>query len=376
MTDEPDAAALAEAQAAAGQWESALATAAAGLARSPEEPRLLAVLLRVLRAQRRHGEAVDVAQRLLVVAPSEPYAYRLAMLALLDVQWVDEAIGLAVRAVQLDPGNAVNHLSVARAWAQSSRPEAPARQLAAARQAVVLGPHSPDAHVQVGAAWAANGQPAAARAAYQEALRLDPQNAAALNNLAVLDLRAGRPGSAARYLADALAVDPQDGTALHNLDAVAVRVVRRLAWWMALSPVPGLACSASGAVGAGRVLALASVLGAPVTVARAWRALTDGQRTHLRGLPRRVRTSSWLWPLFAAVAGGWAVVAATVGPPMATAGSARGYAVVLACAALLRVLTVLVRPSARAEVAGWGERMRRSPQRRGRPSDGAGRTVA
>ena len=57
---------------------------------------------------------------------------------------------------------------------QSARPEAISRQLEAAREAVLLDPVSPDAQVQIGTALAANGEPAAARAAYREALRLDP----------------------------------------------------------------------------------------------------------------------------------------------------------------------------------------------------------
>ena len=152
--------ALPEALVAAQRWDAALTAVSSGLARTPDDPRLIGLLVRCLRGLHRRQDAVDAAQRLLSVSPQDPYAYRLATLVLLDMDWVDEAIGLARRAVALDPATAANHLALSRAWAASTRPEARAEQLGAAREAVLLDPHSADAQVQIGAAWLPTATPA------------------------------------------------------------------------------------------------------------------------------------------------------------------------------------------------------------------------
>ncbi len=357
--------ALPEALVAAQRWDAALSAVSTGLARTPDDPRLIALLVRCLRGLHRRQEAVDAAQRLLTVSPQDPYGFRLATLVLLDMDWVDEAIGLARRAVALDPATAANHLALSRAWAASTRTEARSEQLAAAREAVQLDPHSADAQVQIGAALAADGDPRAARLAYLEALRLDPQHAAALNNLAVLDLHAGAPDAAARHLAAALAADPQGSVARRNLDAMAVRMIHRLSWWMLLAPVPAVVAAGGGYRLAARVLAAVAVLGMPLIALRWWRALTPGQRAHLAGLPERVRRRTLAWPLVAAVVGGVALVLGGIGD--VAPWLLLTYLVGLGYVALVRWSTAMTGRSWRAQRAGWGERLRRWAGRRDDP---------
>lgn len=355
--DDDDPWSLPEALVAAERWEPALEAISAALARRPQDARLLGLLVRTLRGLRRPADAVTAARGLLTAAPQDPYAFRLATLVLLDVGWVDEAVGLAARAVALDPAGPANHLALAQAWGSSNRPGAVARQLAAAREAVALAPNSPDAHVAIGVALAADGDPQAARLAYLEALRLDPNHPAALNNLAVLALDAGAPEDAARHLAAALAADPHGPTALRNLDAVALRVIRRLEWWMALAPVPALALAAAGQVGAARVLGLLALLALPAVLLRWWRALTAGQRTHLRALRRRVRRGTWAWPVAAGLLGGTALVRASFGAPRPI--EVVGYALVVGYLLLLRSSATMGRRGWRPTLAGWRVRLRR-----------------
>jgi Flp pilus assembly protein TadD len=344
----------------AQRWDAALQALAPALAADPGNPRLLGLLVRTLRGQGRRQEAVDAARRLLTVAPEDPYAFRLATLVLLDVGWVDEAIGLAVRAVTLDPHNAANHLALSRAWAQSGRPGAVRHQLAAAREAVLLEPNSPDAQVQIGAALAADADIEGARAAYRAALRLDPANPAALNNLAVLDLRSGDHAAAVRGLSAALTADPQDAVARRNLDTVALRTLRRLGWLLALAPVPALVAARLGQPGLSRVLAVAVLLGVPVAVIGFLRALSPGQRRALRDLPHRLRWWSWVWPAAAAAAGGWALATTLVAPAGVSGTDVIAYLLVVGALAMFRVLTVLLRPSWRAEAAARRARWRRA----------------
>lgn len=357
-SEEDDPWSLPEALVAAERWDAALAAITPALANRPQDARLLGLLVRSLRGLRRHAEAVTAAQSLLSTSPADPYALRLATLALLDVGWVDEAIGLAARAVALDPAGPANHLALSQAWGSSGRPGAVARQLAAAREAVALAPNSPDAHVAIGVALAADGDPDAARLAYLEALRLDPHHPAALNNLAVLALDAGATEDAARHLAAALAADPHGPVALRNLDTMAVRVARRLGWWMALAPFPALVVAAGGHVVAARVLALVALLALPAVLLRWWRALTPGQRVHLRSVRRRVRRGTWTWPVAAALLGGAALVRAGLGTPGRV--EVLAYGLVVGYLVLLAGWAALVGGRGwRPTLAGWRVRARR-----------------
>lgn len=340
---------LAETLVTAQRWDSARVTLGAALAANPDDPKLLGLLVRTLRALGDRQQALDASQRLLSVTPHDPYALRLGTLVLLDVGWVDEAIGLAHRAVEQDPANAANHLALSRAWAASTRPAALAQQLSAAREAVLLDPNSIDAQLQIGTALMADGDAAAARLAYLEALRLDPGNTAAMNNLAVLEIQSGSPAEAARYLAASLAANPQGVSARHNLDTLAVSIARRVGRAMLLAPAPALVAAVAGWDTAARLLALAALVGVPVVAIRVWRALNLGQRRALRGLTRRVRVRTWTWPLVAAGVGGWAIVNAALSPESITTGQLWAYTLVTLYLLLLRAMS------------GMSGRIRRSP---------------
>ncbi len=346
---------LPEALVAAQRWDSARQALGESLASNPDDPRLLGLLVRTLRAQRARQEAVQAAQRLLALTPQDPYALRLGTLVCIDVGWVDEAVGLATRAVERDPGNAANHLAASRAWAASTRPEAVQRQLESAREAVLIEPNSIDAQLQIGTALAADGDPDAARAAYLEALRMDSGNTAALNNLAVLEIQSGSAAEAARHLAASLAVNPQGAPALHNLDALTIMIARRTGRWMLLAPLPALVAAAAGFHTIARVLAALALVTLPMVGLRWWRALSAGQRRALRGLPSRVRARNWFWPVAAALVGGWAVVRAGLMPELVTSGEVVAYLMVIAS---LLLLNTLVRTPIRTRQARAAVRFR------------------
>jgi tetratricopeptide (TPR) repeat protein len=342
---------VAEALVAAQRWESARVELAAALANDPDDAHILGLMVRTLRALGERQQALDASQHLLSLTPRDPYALRLGTLVLLDVGWVDEAIGLARRAVEQDPGNAANHLALSRAWADSSRPEAVDQQLAAAREAVLLEPNSVDAQLQIGTALSAEGDSDAARAAYHEALRQDPGNTSALNNLAVLEMQAGSPAEAARHLAAALAANPHGVAARRNLDTLAVVIARRAGRWLLLAPVPALVAAASGYDLAARVLALLAVAGIPVAGVRWWRALSAGQRRAMRGLTRRVRPAAWAWPVGSAVVGGWALVRAGVWPEWVTMGQLVVYLLVMMTLIMVRAASSTPLRTRRARAA-------------------------
>jgi tetratricopeptide (TPR) repeat protein len=351
--------ALPRALVAAQRWPAALDAVGTGLAQAPDDPVLLGLQVRALRALGRAHEALPVAQRLWMRDPQDPYPWRLLTLVLLDLGQVDDAIGSATRAVALAPNDAANHLALSRAWAGSTRAGAVDQQLAAARAAVRLEPGSVDGHLQIGTALAASGEVAGARDAYHEVLRLDPDNAAALNNLAVLALQAGSHRAAARTLAAALAADPQDRDAQRNLDVVAVWAARRVGWLLLAGPVPALLAAGLGWPTVARLLVALVLVGAPASTARWWRGLTPGQRRHLRGLPQRIRPGRWLaWPATAALVGGAGLVLVLVAPAAVAGPAGALWGLVALGLAWARLLAALLRGSRRSELAGRWQRVR------------------
>ncbi len=135
-------------------------------------------------------------------------------------------------------------------------------------------------------------------------------------------------------------------------------MLRRVGWWMLLAPVPALVAAALDAPVAMWLLGAGAVLALPLVGLRWWRVLTPGQRRHLRGLPRRIRWTTWVWPAAAACLGSFALLIVATSGAMVTAEVTTGYLIVVFYVALLRLVTAVLRPSWRAEVAARWERLR------------------
>ena len=78
-------------------------------------------------------------------------------------------------------------------------------------------------HVTYGYVASSAGDKELARAEYELAVTLDPNDSAAWNNLGCLDLEAGRPLRARLRFREALRLDPQGGRARRNLEMAAPR---------------------------------------------------------------------------------------------------------------------------------------------------------
>jgi Flp pilus assembly protein TadD len=90
-----------------------------------------------------------------------------------------------------------------------------------ARLAVELGPERASNHITLGYVSSACGDRIAARACYEQALRIDPNNALAWNNLGCVDLAQGRPMQARERFRESLRLDPEGRVAKENLKLVA-----------------------------------------------------------------------------------------------------------------------------------------------------------
>lgn len=232
--------------------------------------------------------ALAAADCAIAVAPEAELAMRLRALALADLGRHRAAREAAKAAIRIDPGHWRTHyvLAIVR-----SRTDVFDEAYPAALRAVELAPHESEAHVMVGITAAGMGHKKEARAAYHEALRLDPQSATALNNLAAMDINRARLGSAARNVTAGLRVDPGAELLQRNLDIVVLRLMSRLLNLMLLTgflPMVLIAGAAHHAwwarvsVGAVQVTVYTAVIWSTV------RHLPRGAARHLRGLPRRM----------------------------------------------------------------------------------------
>jgi tetratricopeptide (TPR) repeat protein len=174
------------------------------------------------------GRALDAVNRALGLNPVDPEAHRLASRILATLGMPLEAVRAGREAVRLAPLNHAAHANFAVALA-SSRPtsdlfrvrQPPHLKEAAthARRAIELSPLSTLGHFAAGYVAARSGKTSQARAYYRAVLRINPQDAGAQNNLALIDLRHGRMSRSGRGFAQTLATDPRQRLARRNMQA-------------------------------------------------------------------------------------------------------------------------------------------------------------
>lgn len=144
-----------------------------------------------------------------------------------DADLVDEARQVAERLVRTHPNWWVSHYAQARSLLAGNRPRI-LDALHCANRAISVAPHSADAHNLAGLCLDGLNQADAARAAYQEALRLDPQHAMAMNNLATLDVGIFRLRDAARGFGTAASLEPDEELPRQNLRMLTIRLAARI----------------------------------------------------------------------------------------------------------------------------------------------------
>jgi tetratricopeptide (TPR) repeat protein len=149
---------------------------------------------------------------------------------------------------------------------------------AVAHRVVALAPNSAESHFLLADVTSDLGDRRTARLAYAEALRLDPQHAAARHDLAVLDARAHRPARALKGLIDAGTMDPSMPQVLQTVTAVLWQLSWRLRIWLIAATLVALVTSGGQAAGTSRVVAAAILV---ASAALAWWTVRD--------LPARTR---------------------------------------------------------------------------------------
>jgi tetratricopeptide (TPR) repeat protein len=146
----------------------------------------------------------------------------------LELGYHKEAAGLAEIAVQRAPFSDTCYSQLAQALARDRRQHQRARE--AARRALDLAPNRPLSHVAAGNIELHAGQKAEARRHYRRALELDPTDAAAQTNLAILSGAQRNFGHALGSLQALLAVEPGDTRARELFDRFIQTAAIDLLW--------------------------------------------------------------------------------------------------------------------------------------------------
>ncbi|QIS17255.1 tetratricopeptide repeat protein [Nocardia terpenica] len=209
------------------------------LAVEPDNAEAATYLAQTAFLSRDYREAAAQCANALRTAPKHQFALRIQALTLLhlDQHARARAEQSARRALALGPGSAENHRILAIVLRERGRP---AEALEVIDRAAELDPAEPDIHLVRGSVLrrlgrsGARHRPGPAVAAYREALRLQPENAGAVHDLALVDLDRGRLRPALRGVLSAATMDPTLTTLVRGNVAVVIRrAARRVHWSLA-----------------------------------------------------------------------------------------------------------------------------------------------
>jgi len=200
---------------------------AEALRADPEDPTVQLAIAHCYQLQGRWSNMLTMLDLAVRRAPADPQVHRKRSVALRELGRVSEALAAAEQARALDPHDARNEIVRAEALLRRRGTRAVLGALAAAVRARELDPQSVWAHLTEASVWRRMAEFGRARAAYQEALRLAPENPTALHGLATLDGARGRAVRAEAVLGGMLAAAPTDPAALR-----AARIGARQALWL------------------------------------------------------------------------------------------------------------------------------------------------
>jgi tetratricopeptide (TPR) repeat protein len=331
--------------------EEALRQLDRALATSPHDDRLWCLRAQALLQLERPDEALQAARRAAGLDPGEEWSHRLASVALVNLGRNEEAVGEAHESVRLAPNLPIVRVQLAQAMATLPRLRRAAYDEALA--AVTLDPTEPECHLVVADTARKLGWTRQAEAAYRQVLAMDPGNAAAMNNLAVLRLQQGRTGEALSGFTAAAANDPRMEVARRNVEVTAWKLLQRvtLALWLTTWVASALTNPGSDVASA----RIAPIIGALIIIfltVDSWRTVPASARPFVARLPLR---RPWMLASLILVAGG--AVCLALEPILGRGFRQGGGAVAAFGAALLAALCAVVGGSrAHALAPRWRRR--------------------
>ncbi|SDF45859.1 tetratricopeptide repeat protein [Pseudonocardia oroxyli] len=262
-----------------GRLAEAEQAAREAVALDPQDPRLLGTLSSTLLLAKRYAEGLAVAEAACAAGPELERSHRLRALHLSLLGRHAEALQAGYVSVSLSPDEPAAAHGYAKVLQRAGRP---ADAVQVARRVVELDPDSAAAHLLL-ADCASDLRDKAhrdlARREYEATLRIDPENAAAKHDLALLDARGRRPAKALAGLIAAGRLDPTMPEVARTVVVVLWQLSWRLRMWLFVVTIVTLGASLGSTTGARVSAAVVLVLTAALT----WWTTRD--------LPRRT------WPV-------------------------------------------------------------------------------
>jgi tetratricopeptide (TPR) repeat protein len=160
------------------------------LATNPGDGQALCLLARAHLGAGDPAAALDASNAAAHALPESDWPPRLASIAMMRQKRWSAAAWAAERAIQFSPNGWRSYLQRAQVDVASRHVTAAGRR--AADKAVELAPQEAEVHVAMGNIELIQRRVGPARKSYLEALRIDPNNASARNNLSVVHLRQRR----------------------------------------------------------------------------------------------------------------------------------------------------------------------------------------
>jgi tetratricopeptide (TPR) repeat protein len=198
------------------------------LASNPDDAAMLRLAAQAhLAADQRAGSAqnaISAAKRSLALEPDNAHGWRLLAVAHSRTRSHGLAHEAAETAQRLEPNGWQGHVVLADVDAAADNVDDQTR--AAVRTAISLAPQVPETHFAAARVAMASHNRRAAAQHYQDVLAIDPNHAAARNNLAIIQMKRGNTGRAAASFVGLLAENPNSTLALLNLRATAFRALR------------------------------------------------------------------------------------------------------------------------------------------------------
>ena len=214
-----------------GRHDQARGLLAEALAEVPGDAQAWSAMARCCYRTDDFEAALHSADQALAHNPALAAAWRWRALSLAELKRWQEAHRAASEAVSREPLNWSGHMIMARGLlADPGRGGDDRRARGAAHRARELAPHEAETHFYAGRVAERAGHQDEAEACYREALRLNPEQRSARNQLALIQMRRGENYAAAQGFAAVAASAKGAELGIHNLKVVAVRLISKARW--------------------------------------------------------------------------------------------------------------------------------------------------
>lgn len=198
-----------------GQHDKAIATFEEARKRSPNDPSAAAYLVEANIAAKKYGAAAEIAKAAVAENPDDDRLIRLEAQALRHTGKGDEAVALLEAAVKKHTDNPSSYIALAQMYGDTDRG---AQAVKVLQEAQAKFPGDGTIQFELGATFDKQKRFPEAEATFEQLIKREPDNAAALNYLGyMLAERGERLDESVDLLKKAIALEPDNGSFLDSL---------------------------------------------------------------------------------------------------------------------------------------------------------------